>query len=364
VTMFTIIAIAMHLKRPTNIYNTLAISAFVLLLLKPSFLFDIGFQLSYLAVLAIVTIQPLLSKLYRPKYKVVNFFWNIFTVTLAAQFGVIPLSLYYFHQFPGLFWLSNLVIIPFLGIILGLGMLVVALASLSVLPKFLASIYAFIIDTMNGFVQWVSYQEAFLFQNIPFNVVQVLLSYTLIIAILTTIITKSFKSLRLLLITIIIGQVYFLNSYRSNQNQEFLIFHKSRYTILGFKAHNTLEAHHNLNDSVFNLDKTITNYQVGSQIKTVSFDTLKNVYKINDKVLLIIDSLGIYKSLSFKPHFILLRNSPKINLSRLIDILQPELIISDGSNYKSYQNRWEATCKTKNIPFHKTSEKGAFIYNY
>ena len=139
--MFTIIAIAMHLKRQTNIYNTLAISVFVLLLLKPNFLFDIGFQLSYLAVLAIVAIQPKLYNIYRPNYKVDTLFWNIFTVTLAAQLGVLPLSLYYFHQFPGLFFLSNLVIIPFLGIVLGMGIVILILASLSVLPEFLVNIY-------------------------------------------------------------------------------------------------------------------------------------------------------------------------------------------------------------------------------
>jgi competence protein ComEC len=364
VTMFTIIAFAMHLKRPTNIYNTLAISIFVLLLFKPNFLFDVGFQLSYMAVLAIVMIQPRLYKLYKPKYKLVNFFWNIFTVTLAAQFGVIPLSLYYFHQFPGLFFLSNLVIIPFLGIILGLGIIVIVLASFSILPKFLADAYAFIIAAMNDFVQWISHQETFIFQNISFNLIQVLLSYLLIATILSTLIYKSFKSVRLLLIVIIIGQFYFIYAFRINLNQEFIIFHKSRYSMLGFKNNDALEVHHNLNDSVFNFDKTITNYKVGSHLKTVSYDTIQNVYQFNNKTLLVIDSIGVYKSLSFKPEFILLRNSPRINLERLIDSLQPEQIISDGSNYKSYQERWEATCKSKKIPFHKTSEKGAFIYNY
>jgi len=364
VTMFTIIAIAMHLKRPSNIYNTLAISAFILLLFKPNFLFDVGFQLSYLAVMAIVSIQPLLYKLYRPKYKIDDFFWKIFTVTLAAQFGVIPLSLYYFHQFPGLFFLSNLVIIPFLGVILGLGIIIIILASFNSLPAFLADFYSLIISTMNSYVQWISNQEDFLLQNIPFNLTQVMLSYLLIVSILTTMIKKSFKSLGLLLLIIIIGQLYYIYNSHRIENQEFIIFHKARHTMLGLKVCDTLNVHHNLNDSILILDKTITNYKVGSHINTIHFDTLQNVYQIDNKVLLVIDSLGVYKSLSFKPDFVLLRNSPKINLNRLIDSLQPKLIICDGSNYKSYQDRWQLTCKAKKIPFHKTSEKGAFIFKY
>ncbi|MEZ4792741.1 MAG: ComEC/Rec2 family competence protein [Gelidibacter sp.] len=87
VAMFTVVAIGMNLKRPTNIYNTLAISMFFLLLFKPRFLFDVGFQMSYLAVISIVGIQPFIKKLWTPTNKVALHFWGIFTVTLSAQIG-------------------------------------------------------------------------------------------------------------------------------------------------------------------------------------------------------------------------------------------------------------------------------------
>jgi competence protein ComEC len=110
-----------------------------------------------------------------------------------------------------------------------------------------------------------------------------------------------------------------------------------------------------------NQDYMIKNFKIGNFITKTEEDTIEAVYQIKDKKLLIIDSLGIYKVKSFKPNYVLLRNSPKINLNRLIDSLQPELIIADGSNYKSYVNRWESTCTKKKLPFHSTSEKGAFI---
>jgi competence protein ComEC len=93
-------------------------------------------------------------------------------------------------------------------------------------------------------------------------------------------------------------------------------------------------------------------------------DTIASIFKLNNRKLLVIDSLGIYNVKSFKPDVILLRNSPKLNLIRVIDSLQPQLIISDGSNYKSYQERWRVTCEHKKIPFHQTSKKGAFVYSY
>jgi competence protein ComEC len=159
VTMFSIVAIGMNLNRPTNIYNTLAISILVILLIKPLFLFDVGFQLSYLAVLAIVTIDPVLYKLWQPKNWLLDKYWHTFTITIAAQFGIIPISLYYFHQFPGLFFISNLVIIPFLGVVLAFGVLIMLLAVLNVLPKIIASLFGSVISWMNNFIGWVAHQE-------------------------------------------------------------------------------------------------------------------------------------------------------------------------------------------------------------
>ena len=77
-----------------------------------------------------------------------------------------------------------------------------------------------------------------------------------------------------------------------------------------------------------------------------------------------VDSLGIYNVKSIKPQWVLLSHSSKINLNRLIDSLHPELIIWDGSNYRTYQERWKLTCEAKKIPFHQTSEKGFFRVDY
>jgi competence protein ComEC len=361
VTMFSIVAIAMHWKRPTNIYNTLAISMFILLLFKPMFLFDVGFQLSYLAVLSIVTIQPILYKIWKPKLKVFDFFWKILTVTIAAQFGVVPISLYYFHQFPSLFFISNLAIIPFLGFILGLGILVIFLAVLNVLPEFLASIYGQTINAMNLIVNWVSSQEQFLFRNISITLLQVIVCYLLIITFVKYITKRSYANLRLLLIAILILQSVFIYTAFINSNEEFIIFHKSRYSLIGIKNGKNLLAYHDFDRLVMDKDKMITNFKIGNFISKMEQDSMKTVYRIKDKNLMVIDSFGIYNVKSFKPNYVLLRNSPKINLNRLIDSLQPEMIIADGSNYKSYVNRWENTCKNKKLLFHSTSEKGAFI---
>ncbi|OUR94497.1 competence protein [Flavobacteriales bacterium 34_180_T64] len=364
VTMFSIVAIAMHLKRPTNIYNTLAVSMFILLLFKPLFLFDIGFQLSYLAVISIVTIHPLLYKLWRPKWKTTTHLWQIFTVSIAAQFGVVPISLYYFHQFPGLFLISNMILLPFLGLILGLGILIIVLAVFNALPAQIAHTYESIISTMNLIISWISKQETFLFKDISFNIYHVFATYIILIIILKFFYKRNYQNMKLLLMSVMILQVALIIQKFETNNREFLIFNKSRYSILGHKINSTLHVSHTMDSSKLNTETIIKNYRIQNFIKTLELEELESVYTFNDKTLLIIDSLGIYNVMYFRPNYILLKDSPKLNLTRLIDSIKPQLIIADGSNYKSYVQRWKSTCETKKIPFHYTYEKGAYIYQY
>ncbi|TWO33305.1 ComEC family competence protein [Seonamhaeicola sediminis] len=364
VTMFSIVAVAMNLKRPTNIFNTLAISMFIILLFKPLFIFDVGFQLSYLAVFAIVIIDPLLYKLWKPKNWLLDKYWHTLTVTMAAQFGIIPVSLYYFHQFPGLFFISNLVIIPLLGIILGFGILVLLLAILNVLPQFVASSFGYVIGWMNSVVTWISNQETFLIKDIPFGVLQVVASYILVVSLVRLFIKKNYKALKLFLIAVILFQVSVIyTQYQSPKNQ-FIVFHKSRHSLIGNITKNKITVANDF-DSITQLqNKIIKDYTIGNYIGNIENTAIETLYLLNNKKVLVVDSLGIYNVKSIKPDYILLRQSPKLNLDRLIDSVKPKHIIADGSNYKSYIENWERTCIKRKLPFHQTSKKGAFIINY
>ncbi|MEW4923722.1 ComEC/Rec2 family competence protein [Algibacter sp. 2305UL17-15] len=364
VTMFSIVAIGMNLKRPTNIYNTLAISILVLLLFKPMFLFDVGFQLSYLAVFAIVIIDPILYKLWRPKNWLLDKYWHTLTITIAAQFGIIPISLFYFHQFPGLFFISNLVIIPLLGMILGLGILVILLAVLNILPNVLASIFGSIIGYMNDFVGWVSHQESFLFKDIPFSFLYVLVFYTLIISFFKVFFRRNYRNLRWFLVAIIVVQCAVIYTNYSKPNKQFIVFHKSRYSLIGNTINNTIVTASDFDSITASKNNIVRNYQVLNNIEGVEKESIKPVYILNNKKLLIVDSLGLYNLKQFNPNYVLLRQSPKINLNRLIDSIQPKQIIADGSNYKSYVENWSAICAKRKLPFHQTGKKGAFIIEY
>ncbi|MDX1278185.1 ComEC/Rec2 family competence protein [Oceanihabitans sediminis] len=358
-TMFSAVAIGMHLNRPSNVYNTLAASIFVILLFKPLFIFDVGFQLSYLAVLSIVSIQPLIYGLWTSKLFVVNKLWEIFSVTLAAQFGIVPISLFYFHQFPGLFWLSNIAIIPFIGGVLLSGIIIILLALLDMLPTFLADSFGACISLMNTLLEWIASKEQFLFQNISFNLLYVFASYLIIVTLVQLYLKKNFKTMVLLCVSIITFQLTTIYNKYKNNNASFILFHTSRNTVLGEKNYNQLKLYHS-QDSI-KKNKFISTFATANFIRTIREDSLKELYFFKNKSILVVDSLGIYPIKSIKPDYIILRNSPKVNLDRIIDSLKPQKIMADGSNYKSYIKRWEQTCIKRKLPFHHTSEKGAFI---
>lgn len=360
VTMFTAIVIATYFKRQTNTFQVLLISMFFLLICKPHFLFDVGFQLSYAAVFAIVWLQPLWQKFWNPKSWFLKSFWSLLTVSLSAQLGVLPLSLYYFHQFPGLFFVANLTIIPVLGIILILGILVIILAYFQILPEFLSTIYSFIIQQMNHFIAWIASHDQFLFDDIFISLYQMIGCYLIIIGFANYFHLPKRKHFKLALICILICQsLWFLDRFLyTPKNNSFMVFHQHKTSVLAHQNGLDLQLFHDLDSIAFAKNYIIQQQTSQRFLTTTTIDSLQNVYRLQDDYLLRIDSVGVYESLNFSPKYVLLTQSPKINLNRMIETFQPKLIIADGSNYKSYVKRWKEAARKQKIPFHVTYEKG------
>ena len=363
VTMFTFIAIGASFKKKRVVEYSLISSMFFLLLIKPLFLFDVGFQLSYLAVFGIIWVQPLLYKLWKPKLWLLDKTWSLFTVSVAAQVGILPISLYYFHQFPGLFILSNILIIPFLGGILIGGILVILLALLNLLPQIFVDIYGFVISLMNKIVDWVSNQEGFLWQEISMSFYEMIGWYIIIVFAYQFVIIKKTSQLLYLLASIIILQTVFIFEKKNrHQKQEFIVFNKSKRNLIGIRNGKQLHVFHNLDSLKIITDKAIIDYRINESIKSYSTNKASNYFKFNSDEILIVDSLGVY-NIAIENPIVILQHSPKINLTRLINTLEPAQIIADGSNYKSYINRWKLTCKKQKTPFHHTRQNGAYIIN-
>lgn len=360
-TMFSFVAVGTHLRRTVNMYHTLLVSMLLILLFKPSFLYDVGFQLSYLALFFILWLQPLLSTIWDPQNRVVKYFWDILTVSFAAQIGAMPLSIYYFHQFPGLFFVTNLLILPLLGIIMAAGVISVLIAVFTNVPFFIAKIVEWLIGLLNLIIHWVASIDAFVIRNISFSKEMLLSSYLAVLLIILWVKMPNFKRLALTFLSIILLQSIFIYQKRETlNNNELIIFSSRKSTIFTERLGSEVTVFSN--DSIL---KTIDNnlliqsYLVGNFCKIKSKQTLQNLMYFKNRKVLVIDSSCVYPN-EIQPDILVIIQAPKLNLERLLKLYKPKEIVVDGSNYKSYIKLWEVTCRKEKIPFHNINEKGFY----
>ena len=153
--MFSFVIIGKELERESSIYQSIMVSAFILILIEPLVIFQVGFQLSYLAVLGIVFLQPKIYNLFYVKNLVLDKVWQISAVSIAAQVATFPLGLYYFHQFPNFFMLSNLIVIPLAFAILIVGIVYFLVFWIPFLNDLCFYLLDFLLTILNGGVKWV-----------------------------------------------------------------------------------------------------------------------------------------------------------------------------------------------------------------
>ncbi len=361
VTMFSFLELGSCLGGKRRTHDALLFSAFILLVIDPSLLYQVGFQLSYLAVIAILWLQPWLYNFYRPKNDILDKLWGIITVSIAAQVGVLPLSLFYFHQFPGLFLVSNIVVLPFLGIILSLGILVVSLSYFAVLPSSVALGYGKIIDGLNYFIGWVASKENFVIDHIAVSFHSMLVGYLVIITFFYLLKKYQYKRLLFFLTSLTLVLSIYIYQKTHREASHLTIFHKNKETLIGLYTSDTLVMYTDDLTVDYKKDSRIEAYQNTFSLDTIYQRSIQNYFSLQHKKTLVIDSLGVYKINGIDPNYILLRQSPDIHLERLISLYPNATIIADGSNYKSDILRWKATCLHLKIPFHSTYEKGFFI---
>lgn len=150
--MFSFILAGKTLNRNGNIYNTLAASAFLLLIANPFYLWDVGFQLSYTAVLSIVVFFKPVNNLLYFKNRALRWVWQLCAVSISAQVFTLPLVVYHFHQLPVLFLFSNLLAVPLSGIILFAELLLFCFSAWPAAAAVLGGVTGFFIQLMNKFI--------------------------------------------------------------------------------------------------------------------------------------------------------------------------------------------------------------------
>ena len=175
--LFTVLSFSTIFSKNNNALNSLFFSAFVLLLIQPSYLFDIGFQLSYLAMIGIILFNQKVTALVSSRFKLIDFLWKGTAIGISAQITTAPLSLYYFHQFPNYFILTNLVLIIGAGLLLSLGILSLIVSPISIVNVFVFSVFGISLTGLLFFVGFIGELPYAVATGFNFSLNDVLLFY-------------------------------------------------------------------------------------------------------------------------------------------------------------------------------------------
>ena len=145
---------------------------------------------------------------------------------------------------------------------------------------------------------------------------------------------------------------------KGSAQDELIVFHLGGKTLITERHGKITAVYTDVPDIVQN--KMLKSYLAANFCAMGKTGPLKNVFAFDKTQMLVIDSMSIYPSKAH-PDILLLIQSPKINLQRLLNFSRPKAIIADGSNFKSYIAKWRETCRKEKIPFHYTGEKGFYL---
>ncbi len=369
--MFTIIVTGKYYFRRSPVYNSLAASAFILLCYNPYLLWDVGFQLSYCAVIGIVALQPFI---YR-KWFIANWpgrqVWAMTSVTLAAQVGAFPLCIYYFHQFPNLFLITNLVTVPLSTVILFGEILLIIIAVFYTIAGWLGVAISYAIDGMN---RLIIYFNSFWFSVWDHIYATIFTTWFLYACLFCTMGWWMNKNKRMLIAglccLVVFVALHGLAFIRLQNQQKVIIYNISRHRAVDFIDRNQFVF---AGDSSlmkeglqqnFHLKPARIALQASRPVENIpSLQQQNGYYQFCNKKLLFIDSSAILSTpdSAIEIDLLLFSYNPPVDIKEVIKAVKPACIVFDASNSLWKIQKWKRDCEALILRCHSVPEEGAFI---
>ncbi len=374
--MFTFVIIGKALNRHINIYNSISASAFILLIINPYQITEVGFQLSYAAVLGIIFFQAKIVALFKIKNKILYYLWSLTAVSIAAQLTTFPITLYYFHIFPTFFFLSNIIVIPAATLIIIFAVFLLISSSLPIVPDVFSFLLKYILKGMNISVSFIEQLPYSTVKNISFHNEDLIIAFLILIFISIFIFLKKVKSLQISLILLIIWIGF--GSFRKITNEKhpkIFIYNINKFSavdVIGkqnyfiseksiFKTKNlTYGIHPNrqyLNKSDFRFIPIDT-----SEIKTDIIFKKGNFLIIGNKSFLIMNEKTklVNTNTKLKVDYIILTGKTDTNIKQITQNIDFKKIIIDSSNNFYQVQKRKEECEKLHIDYFSIKDRGVF----
>ena len=366
--MFSAVILSEVLNRKSSIYNTLAFSAFILLCYNPFWLWDAGFQLSYAAVLSIIVFYRKIYTLLDIKNRLLDFFWKINSVTLAAQVLTIPLGIYHFHQFPNYFLLTNFLLVPLSGLVLT-GEL--SLCLLSFYPPLAGppgNLLSKLLHFMNIWVERINTLPFSVWESLYLSQVQTLLLYLIIAGLSYWLSEKNKMGLKAALTAMLMFTVLrTLSVYSHTAEKKIIVYNIPQHEAIdlcdpaGFQFIGDTELHQDDFRYAFYIKPSRVLNRLSRPAQLVPH--VNGYFSFSGKKIMLLDQPRHFKPDTVRPRIDLLivsNNSP-VHFPALTQTFDIAQVVFDGSNTYRKLVYWKKDCDSLHIPWYDVSEKGAFV---
>jgi len=378
--MFSVLTVGGMLNRRTNTYNTLAFSAFLLCLFNPFCLFDAGFHLSYAAVLSILFFQPRIYRLLTFKRWLPNAVWELVAVSVAANIGTFPITIFLFQQFPLYFIVTNiLVTLPTIAVMGGF-LTTLALCWIPYVGWLLAMGTNYSIVALNFFIRLVENLPSSLLEALwitPLQTWLLLLGITLASFFMWT--KKSKLLLLALSLLVVFAGLRTVAKYKQAQQKVMAVYSVKNASLITFVSGHNGFVLCDSTDFSANFD-----FNVKAHMSKLGFAGLKSLDKValqqanreelNDKnicsgfiafsgkvVKILCDEKRSKPSQPLPVDYLVLTSQCTLRPEQILEIYHPQHFIIDASVSARDANRFKRALSERGIACHCVRDSGAFI---
>ncbi|WP_276132682.1 ComEC/Rec2 family competence protein [Polluticoccus soli] len=360
--MFSILGVGFIFQKQPNSLNQLFAAAFVLLCVQPMWLYSVGFQLSFIAVLSLIVFYKPIYNLWQPSHAITRGLWGTIVASIAAEILVAPLVVYYFHLFPLMFIIANVAAFLFMGIVLVAGMLIIAFSSMAPVAHLLAIVTTWLTSVFHTFVFNIQQFNPASLLHLNITTIEMVLLYGTI----TLAAIYFFKKKRPVLFVALATFCVLVISLGVSRWQA---LHQQRLIVYNINHINHIELIEGWKYSVLNSDTSLTEKQRTYALKpaqvgwyawegTTSLNTRS--FEIVGKKVLILDSATAMASVP--SDYIIVNFKPKPRqLAEINALYHPQKIILGSHVSRSQSIKCKQVCDSLHIPMHATQTDGAFI---
>lgn len=367
--MFSCLLLGNMLQQKTEPINNLAAAALLLLLYDPNMLYDVGFQLSFAAVLSIMIFYPLIFRWFWCSNQFIKYLWSLIAVTLAAQILTTPIAIYHFHQFPNYFLFANLIAIPLSGLILYAEIVLIITAQWKMIAQLLGKRIDDCIQLMNTITEKIAGLPGALTDHINLSIPMLILIYLFITSTTAWLLYKkaAYRWATILSLSSILI-LHSINQRKYEQQFQLIVCNLPKTGLAMITEGRQFAV---IGDSAIWRDAQLYQQYVRPirthfQVKPGKISSVKwehNLLSSSTKSVVFMHQANLSNppARPQKIDALVITGNPKLYIKDIVQTFSPEVIVFDSSNPEWKINYWKKDCDKLHLRHHSVPEKGAFV---